>query len=174
MAKDCRQGYSLNSYVDGELKASKARRIEEHLSACDECRLELEDLQKLQGLLRQGLQEHTVPAPLWPGVRARIERGHPSGLLTSWIRQVWEAGWGGRPRRSFAGAALAVLCLLSVVYLLWESPVVRPPEETLSVGLGPGEVVVEAVEPEPGFRAMVLTTSEQGLKVIWVVTRGDL
>ncbi len=173
MAKDCRQGQSLNAYVDGELKTAPAYRLEEHLRACGECRLELESLQKLQGLLRQGLQEHRVPAPLWSGVRARIEQGHPPGLLTSWIRQIWEAGW-ERPRRSFAHAVLAALFLLSIVYLLWESPAGRPPAETLSVAPGPGEVVVEALEPEPGFRAMVLTTSEQGLKVIWVVTREDL
>ena len=172
MSSQCRHGQSLSTYVGGELKVSQVRRLEEHLNACGDCRLELQNLQRLQGLLHQGLEDPAVPAPLWPGVRARIERGHHPGLLTSWIRQVWELAW-ERPRLSFASAALATFFILSVTYLLWESPVGRPPGEILPVGPATGEVLVETVETEPGFRAMVLTTSERGLKVIWVVARGD-
>jgi hypothetical protein len=64
--------------------------------------------------------------------------------------------------------------ILSVTYLLWELPVAKPPGQLLSVEPGQGDVVVEAVEAEPGFRAMVLTTSERGLKVIWVVPQGRI
>lgn len=171
MTSHCRHQRSLSTYVDGELKASQVRQLEAHLTGCDECRLELANLQNLQGLLRQGLQDPAVATPLWPGVRARIEVGHPPGLLTTWIRQIWEAGW-ERPRLSLAGAAVMAFLLFSVAYLQWKSPVGGPPGQPLVVGAGQGDVVVEAVEPEPGFRAMVLTTSERGLKVIWVVPQG--
>jgi hypothetical protein len=77
-----------------------------------------------------------------------------------------------------AGAAVISVLLLTTVYLLRETPVATPPGKTIVVELGPGpaEVVVEAVEPEPGFGAMVLTTSDEdeGLKVIWVVARGEM
>jgi anti-sigma factor RsiW len=159
--------------VDGELKASEIRRLEEHLAGCGECRLKLQNLEKLQGLLRQGLQDPgpEVPPVLWPGVRSRIEGGRPDGLLKKRIRQIWEAGW-ERPRLSLAGAALIAFLLLSAGYLLWEAPVGRSPAQTVSLESGQTGVVVEAVEPDPGFRAMVLTTSGRGLKVIWVVPRG--
>jgi anti-sigma factor RsiW len=171
MTSHCRHQRSLSTYVDGELKASRVRQLEAHLTGCDECRLELANLQNLQGLLRQGFQDPAVATPLWPGVRARIEAGRPPGLLTTWIRQIWEAGW-ERPRLSFAGAAFMAFVLLSVGYIMWTTPVGPPLGQPLVVGPGQGEVVVEAVEPEPGFRAMVLTTSERGLKVIWVVPQG--
>ncbi len=58
-------------------------------------------------------------------------------------------------------------------YLLWDGSVGGPPGQTISLGPGQTGVVVEAVEPEPGFRAMVLTTSGRGLKVIWVVAQGE-
>lgn len=172
MTSHCRHLRSVSTYVDGELVTSELRRLEEHLAGCGECRSELQNLQRLQGLFRQGLEDLAVPAPLWPGVRARIEQGHPPGLLTAWIRRVLEGAW-ERPRLSVAGAAVVVFLLLSVVYLQWDSPVGRPPGQTVVVGAGQGDVVVETVEAEPGFRAMVLTTSDRGLKVIWVVARGD-
>ena len=170
MSSHCRHFSSLSTYVDGELAPSAVRRLEEHLTGCGECRQELQNLQKLQGVLRRGLQDvrPEVPGALWPGVQARIQAGRPEGILTTWIRQVWEARW-ERPRLSLAGATLMAFLLLSVAYLNWHAPVGGPPGGTPSVGLEHNGVVVEAVEPEPGFRAMVLTTSERGLKVIWVV-----
>ena len=173
MTSHCRHQRSLSTYVDGELKASQVRQLEAHLTGCDECRLELANLQNLQGLLRQGLRDPAVATPLWPGVRARIEAGRTPGLLTTWIRQIWEAGW-ERPRLSLAGAAVMAFLLFSVAYLQWKSPVGGPPGQPLVVEDGQGDVVVEAVETEPGFRAMVLTTSERGLKVIWVVPQGRI
>ncbi|MGH7351654.1 MAG: hypothetical protein ACREJJ_04680, partial [Candidatus Methylomirabilales bacterium] len=82
------------------------------------------------------------------------------------------------PRVSLAGAAVISVLLLTTVYLLRETPVATPPGKTIVAELKPGtaEVVVEAVETEPGVGAMVLTTSDEGegLQVIWVVARGDI
>jgi anti-sigma factor RsiW len=169
---------ALNAYVDGELSPSQSRRLEAHLAGCGECRVQLENLKRVQGLLRQGLRDPVVEAApaLWPGVRARIEGGRPAGRFTAWIRQIWEATW-ERPRLSLAGAAVISVLLLTTVYLLRETPVAPPPGRTTVVERKPGqaEVVVEAVETEPDFGAMVLTTSDEddGLQVIWVVARGE-
>ena len=174
---------SLNAYVDGELKAPESRRLEEHLAGCGECRSEFEKLKELQGLLRHGLED---PAPqvtpvLWPGVRARIESGRPPGLFARWIRRIWEESW-ERPKLSLSGGVVIAFLMLWTGYLFWETPVgtppATPPGKTIVAELKPGtaEVVVEAVEPEPDFGAMVLTTSDEaeGLKVIWVVARGEM
>ena len=165
---------ALSAYVDGELEASKIRQMEEHLVGCGECQVKLQDLEKLKGFLRLGLQDPglEISPALWPGVRARIEGGRPEGLLTSWIREIWELGW-ERPRLSLAAASLVGFLILSGGYLLWESPVEKSPERTVSVESGQTGVMIEAVEPEAGFQAMVLTTSGRGLKMVWVVPRGE-
>ena len=41
----------LSSYIDGEVSASEARRVEEHLTGCDECAAELESLRTTTMLL---------------------------------------------------------------------------------------------------------------------------
>ncbi len=174
MTSHRRHQRSLSAYVDGELQTSEIQQLEAHLAECNECRLTLENFQEMKGLLRQELQVSgpEVAPFLWPGVRARIEGGRPDGLVKTWLRQIWEAGW-ERPRLSIAGAALSAILFFSGGYLLWDGSVGGPPGQTISLGPGQTGVVVEAVEPEPGYRAMVLTTSGRGLKVIWVVAQGE-
>ncbi len=173
MTSHRRHRRSLSAYVDGELTLSRVRRLEEHLTGCGECRLELENLRRLKGLLLHQLEgtRAEVLHALWPQVRARIEGGRAQGFLGTWIRELWEAGW-ERPRLSLAGASLVTFLIVAVGYLLWETPFGGRPGQPLSSEPGQSGVVVEAVEPEPGFRAMVLTTSGRRLKVIWVVPRG--
>ena len=174
MTSHRRHQRSLSAYMDGELQTSEIQQLEAHLAECNECRLTLENFQEMKGLLQQELQDSgpEVAPFLWPGVRARIEGGRPDGLVKTWLRQIWEVAW-ERPRLSFAGAAVAGCLLLSAGYLLWEGPVGKSPGPTVSLESGQAEVVVEAVDPEPGYRAMVLTTSGRGLKVIWVVAQGE-
>jgi anti-sigma factor RsiW len=47
----------LGAYLDGELRGRRLHQVEEHLTACDACREELEELRGLSTLL----QEVTVP-----------------------------------------------------------------------------------------------------------------
>lgn len=50
----------LSAYMDGELPAAEAHRMEAHLAVCEECRRELAELRRLQALLR-GLPEPRLP-----------------------------------------------------------------------------------------------------------------
>jgi hypothetical protein len=43
----------LNAYFDGELPGPRLRQVENHLAECDECRAELDGLQRLSALLRE-------------------------------------------------------------------------------------------------------------------------
>lgn len=43
----------LSSYIDGEVSAAEGRRVEEHLTGCDECAAELESLRATMTLLRR-------------------------------------------------------------------------------------------------------------------------
>ncbi len=175
MTSHHRRQRSLIAYVDGELQESEIRQVEQHLAGCGECRLKLQDLEKLKRLLRQGLEDpgSEVSPALWPGVRVRIEGRRPDGFLKAWMREMWEVAW-ERPRLSLAAAGLAGFLILSAVYLLRETPIERSADQNISIESGQTEVMVEAVEPEVGFRAMVLTTSGRGLKVVWVVPRGEM
>src|SRR3990172_5679128 len=51
---------SLSPYIDGEMRASAAERLEAHLAACEGCRLELEQLRATAAALRD-LPEIEVP-----------------------------------------------------------------------------------------------------------------
>ena len=61
----------LSSYIDGEVSAPEATRLEKHLSECDECRRELETLMATVHLLRElpelepprSFAPESVPAP---------------------------------------------------------------------------------------------------------------
>lgn len=175
MSRHRRRQRSLSAYVDGELSASGTRQLEEHLASCRTCRAELENLQGLRGVLHHYFEDtrSVDPPPVWPGVRTRIEGGRPSRSLTTWIRGIGEAVW-ERPRLSFAAATVVAVVILSAGIVVWQTPMGPPPPQTASVEPAMEGAVVQAVEPEPGFRAMILTTSGRGLKVIWVVARGDL
>lgn len=50
----------LSAYIDGEASNSEVIEVEEHLSGCDECRIELDSLRATVGLLR-GLPQFDVP-----------------------------------------------------------------------------------------------------------------
>jgi anti-sigma factor RsiW len=160
MIRHARYQRLLTAYLDEELQGAKVRRLERHLSRCTACQAELRTLRTLRTFLRERLEEASpsVPPDFWRGVEIRIQRGHAAPALLRWLRRLWDAAW-MRPRLSLAGATLATFLLLSagVGYLLWEDTGVDQP------------VLVESVDPEPGFQAMVLTTSGEGLKVIWVV-----
>jgi hypothetical protein len=43
----------LDAYLDGELSGAQLRRVEDHLSGCDECRVKLEQTRNLSTLLRE-------------------------------------------------------------------------------------------------------------------------
>lgn len=43
----------LNAYLDGELPDAQLRQVEEHLAGCDDCRAELEQMQRLSALLHE-------------------------------------------------------------------------------------------------------------------------
>src|SRR3990170_133779 len=51
---------SLSAYIDGELRAAAAERLETHLAACEGCRLELGQLRATAAALRD-LPEAEVP-----------------------------------------------------------------------------------------------------------------
>jgi len=84
----------LMGFIDGELSADEARRIEDHLAVCPACRGELATYQQL-GLAADSLakEEPVVNTGLaWERIYDRIARG--AGWLLLWVGMTLMAGWG--------------------------------------------------------------------------------
>lgn len=85
----------MEASLDGELTEDDLRELESHLSECESCRRELEDMRKLGDLL--GTIELPRPSEeemmkYWPSVYARIERGMGWSLLIIGVA-IW-VGYG--------------------------------------------------------------------------------
>ena len=80
----------LNAYLDGELRGSRLQHVEAHLVECEDCRRELESLERLSGLL------HQVPAPAFtPPERfaAQVNLRLPHRQIAAPGGKILEIGW---------------------------------------------------------------------------------
>lgn len=105
----------MSAYCNGELAADQARRVREHLLACERCRKEHDDV-KLGVNLAQQLPLATAPAEMWSEIEALLDERSR--------RPVFEPK---TPRFAFAfswyrvAAVSAVLVAAVVIGLLWFS-----------------------------------------------------
>ncbi|GAP62464.1 hypothetical protein ARMA_0887 [Ardenticatena maritima] len=112
---------TLSAYLDNEVSAEEREAIEAHLSACAECRRELDELRWTVSLMAQ-LPEVREPRPFYVR-RADLEPARPR-----W--QTWLAAW--RPLfrvASYAGTAI-VLLLLVLNVLSLATPMAEAPMPT--------------------------------------------
>ena len=72
-------GDVLQAFHDGELNAERATRVEEHCRNCVQCRADLTELDRLDGLLAD-IDAPALPRPVWPGV-AEARRKELRGRL---------------------------------------------------------------------------------------------
>lgn len=108
----------LDNYIDGQLSAEAARRIESHLARCGECRKEFDELTSLvkkAGALPKSIQPSR---DLWKGIESRLSQPAAAGAvlefrererrtlppLASWVRY---------------GSAIAAVILIAVLGWLW-------------------------------------------------------
>ena len=95
----------LSAYVDGQVSASEASRVQKHLAACAECRRELEALRATVSLLRSLPQVQTSRS------FALAEAPEPAD-------RRWPVAWGARAAMSVAGLVLAALLVGDAVGLV--------------------------------------------------------
>ncbi|MBI5169251.1 MAG: zf-HC2 domain-containing protein [Candidatus Eisenbacteria bacterium] len=62
---------ALSEYLDGDLAATEARELEQHLESCEECRVTLEELREIRERARS-LVDPPAPDDLWAGIASRI------------------------------------------------------------------------------------------------------
>ncbi len=111
-------GPDLLAYLDGELNAAEAARVEAHLATCPDCAAELAELR----FVRDGL-EATIP-PALAGVslsptaadrvRERLQRARQREQGPLWETWWWLVDLGRRLSRQWVVAAYAALALLVI------------------------------------------------------------
>lgn len=93
-------GIEITAFLDGALAAADRARVEVHLSACPECRAELESLRHLK-LALSSAPRKTMPADLALALERRLVSGEP--WWKPFVRPIlWV------PAGVLASAALAV------------------------------------------------------------------
>jgi len=72
--------------LDGELAGGDASRLDEHLTRCPRCRRALDELQRIDAALREGLAAAEPPPQLAARVRARLAEAPPArAAWTAWL-----------------------------------------------------------------------------------------
>ncbi len=165
----CPRGCDLSAYADGELSEPARERIAAHLKECLSCRHELDSLAALSREVRPAVQEISqavtlppTPTQPWREAHAVIDSRRTERSVDVLVRRA-------------ADVAAAACLLLTVVWLLWRTPVGQKPEReivgpqpqqeptaeaaTMRQDDPPAEVAVGAPEP---LRADVLALARAG------------
>ena len=142
--------------------------MEAHLSSCQSCLAELNQLLALRGHLHQRL---TASLPLedarrfWQNVERKIQEAevHP------WWnpRRFKELFW-FYPKLKWASAAVLGTTVLLFTADLVLRPAIPPPTPLGPTEPGP-KTVVESVEGGPNSSVVLFSTPDQQLKIIWVL-----
>ncbi len=81
----------LSAYLDGELPNAQLRQVEKHLTECDECQAELEQMRKLSALLHQAVPaDEFLPTERFA---ANLTLSLPRRPAQSQPRKALEIGW---------------------------------------------------------------------------------
>ncbi len=147
----------LSAYVDGQVSASEASRVREHLAACAECRRELEALRATVSLLR------SLPQVQPSRSFALAEAPEPAD-------RRWPVAWGARAAMSVAGLVLAALLLGDAVGLVRQATGREPSLAAMEAEVVVEKEVVKEVQV-PGETVVVTKEVPVEVQVEKVVTK---
>ncbi len=106
----------LSAYLDRELTASEAERLEDHLRDCSRCRNRLDSLSSVvTGLHR--LERVEVPSVLTSKVRRRVALERQDRALGSWLDRLERRLAGMRLDSATFTLAAVILALAAISYL---------------------------------------------------------
>jgi anti-sigma factor RsiW len=91
----------IHSYVDGQLDVVDAREVEQHLSACEKCRVLKERLRAFSAAIARSAPAYRAPASLRKKVRATLRHEAKAAGWNSWMLLA-------------AGAACALLLVVFI------------------------------------------------------------
>lgn len=109
----------LEEYVDGELGPKQADAVGEHLTTCNVCMVEFNQLRAELEVFQRNSPDIEVKESLWAGVQARLEVREPSFSNRVLTRpESWLAGLFSAPRFSVpvtVGLVLAAVVMTTVI-----------------------------------------------------------
>jgi mycothiol system anti-sigma-R factor len=107
----CAETLRVHAYFDGELDATSAHELEQHLAHCVGCSDLLNDLKQVRGALRRDLKIERAPGDLRARVLASIDQQGTKAPVKSRVRPPWRripAFWVGACS-GLTGAAVAAM-----------------------------------------------------------------
>lgn len=125
-------------YVDKNLSGESLQVVTDHLSGCEQCAFAVEDLRAFRNEIAPSLEREYRPAAV------------PASTAGSW-RERFVSFFRASPLPAFGSAALAVLLLAVMGWLVWRTAP-EPGREVAvapSPSLQPTPVPTESLQPEP-------------------------
>ena len=169
MSESCKKiEHLIEPYLDEELSKSKKETVEQHLHACDSCKLTLESFKLQGGLLRERIEAEAEKVDFTgfeDRVLARIAEEKPPTFTEragAWVREVayyYRTVW-------ITSLATAVLLLAVLVPLLSRDTTPGGDPDT-KVADADNQVIIDSME-YAGQRSMIFTVSKNNTTVIWL------
>jgi predicted anti-sigma-YlaC factor YlaD len=154
----------LARYCDGQVTTDEARRIEAHLTSCERCRRERDDIRFAAGLVRQ-LAVVTAPGSIWQSIDAKLDAAVPFPQPARASARRWILA----PVPAFAWT-LAILAVGIAAYWVangmldrpWEVATLRPAAAPLTGRLAEGDWVETDVETRARITVGTIGTVDVG------------
>jgi hypothetical protein len=114
----------LARYCDGQATPDEARRIEAHLTSCERCRREHDDIRFAAGLVRQ-LAVVTAPISVWHAIDTQLDASRRRSGQAAGLRVEQSRRWTLAPALAFAWV-LAIVAAGAAAYWFANPAVDRP------------------------------------------------
>jgi anti-sigma factor RsiW len=151
-------------YVDKNLNGEALQVAVDHLGSCEQCALAVNDLRAFRNEIAPSLDSEYRP----------VEVAVPT--RSSW-RERFVSLFRISPVPAFGGAALAVLLLVFVAWVVWRMPKDEHREEVVVVpspSLQPAPAPVPSVQPEPVTPVTTVAQLNDGAGVVSLDQEGKL
>jgi len=153
------------AYVDRNLAGEELQVVDDHLAHCEECVFAVADLREFRNEIAPSLDRQYGPAP------------GPSPAESSWRRTLRSltAPFRVSPVPAFGGAALAILLLAFIAWLVWRTPEQQPPQianaPTPQPTASPSQPDAPPTQPQP---APIVAQVNDGSGVLALDQQGKL
>lgn len=152
----------LALYIEDDLPALRAEKVKRHVSACGDCQLTCEQLQRSQSFIKSRLKSHcqtsVTPETLAGVRRAVLSKIGNSQEVLGWAVTIERALMLGFRRRSYVFASLAIVAIVSVSLLAQMRD--RVSEANVSAAVFDGRDIL--LRPE-GYREWVFVGNSTGI-----------
>lgn len=151
-------------YVDKNLSGESLQMVSDHLSNCEQCLLAVEDLRAFRNEIAPSPDREYHPAAV------------PVQTKSAW-RERFASMFRVSPVPAFGGAALAVVLLAAIAWLVWRTPSESEPQ--IAVGPTPSSqpspsVTVSVPSPQPEPERVVVAQLNDGGRVLALDQGGKL